>query len=74
MPSKARLVACNNEQIFGVDYAVTFAAVMELCTVKTILVLTLCWGGAARHGDTTNAYLKADKEEHLEIFIAFLRE
>ncbi|CAI5711699.1 unnamed protein product [Peronospora destructor] len=67
---KARLVTCGNEQVFGVDYGLTFAAVMELSTVKIILVLALGWGVPARHGDIPNAYVKADKEEHLEIFIA----
>ena len=36
---KARLVACGNEQIFSVDNGLTFAAVMEMSTVKFILVL-----------------------------------
>uniref|UniRef100_A0AAV1T532 Integrase catalytic domain-containing protein n=1 Tax=Peronospora matthiolae TaxID=2874970 RepID=A0AAV1T532_9STRA len=66
---KARLVACGNEQVYGVDYGLTFAAVMELSTVKVILVLALRWGVPARHGDIPNAYVKANKEEHLEIFL-----
>ena len=36
---KARLVACGNEQVLGVDYSLTFAAVMDLSTVKVILAL-----------------------------------
>lgn len=35
---KARPMACDNEQLFGVDYTLAFAAVMELSTVKVILV------------------------------------
>nr|CCA24530.1 hypothetical protein TcasGA2_TC015470 [Albugo laibachii Nc14] len=31
---KARLVTCGNEQLSGVDYTLTFAAVMDLSTVK----------------------------------------
>ncbi|KAG2949038.1 hypothetical protein PC117_g5547 [Phytophthora cactorum] len=34
---KAGLVACGNEQVFGVDFGLTFAAVMELSTVKVYL-------------------------------------
>ena len=34
---KARLVACGNEQVPGVDYTLTFAAVMDLSSVKVIL-------------------------------------
>ncbi|KAE9160886.1 hypothetical protein PF004_g31018 [Phytophthora fragariae] len=36
---KARLVACGNEQEFGVDYSVTFSAVIEMSSVKLIFVL-----------------------------------
>uniref|UniRef100_A0AAV1UT48 Reverse transcriptase Ty1/copia-type domain-containing protein n=1 Tax=Peronospora matthiolae TaxID=2874970 RepID=A0AAV1UT48_9STRA len=36
---KARLVACGNEQVLGVDYTLTFAAVMDLSTVRVILAL-----------------------------------
>lgn len=68
--SKARLVACGNEQVYGVDYDLTFAPVIKLSTVKVILVLALRWGVASRHGDIPNAHVKADKEQHIETFLA----
>ena len=34
---KARLVVCRNEKVFGVDYILTFATVMDLGTVKFFL-------------------------------------
>uniref|UniRef100_A0AAV1UCR1 Integrase catalytic domain-containing protein n=1 Tax=Peronospora matthiolae TaxID=2874970 RepID=A0AAV1UCR1_9STRA len=71
---KTRLVACGNEQVHGVDYGLTFAAVMELSTVKVIIVLALRWGVPARHGDIPNAYVKADKEKHLDIYLAIPQE
>lgn len=40
----------------------TFAAVMEMSTVKITLALAVAWGVLAKHG-------KADKEEHLEIYL-----
>ena len=49
---KAWLVACGNEQVLGADYSLTFAAF---------------WGVLDTHGDIPNAYVKADKEAHLEI-------
>ena len=58
---KARLAFCGNEQVFGVDYTLTFAAVMDLGTVKLILVLSRRWNVPARHGDVTNAYVKAKR-------------
>jgi hypothetical protein len=48
----------------------TFAAVMEISTVKVILALAITWGVPAKHGDIPNAYVKANKEEHLDIFLS----
>ena len=66
---KARLVACGNKQVFGIDYQFTFAAVMDMSTVKVILALVATWGVPVKHGDIPNAYVKADKESHLEILL-----
>jgi hypothetical protein len=33
---KARLIACGNEQAFGVDYNITLSAVIEMTSVKPI--------------------------------------
>uniref|UniRef100_A0AAV1SYC6 Reverse transcriptase Ty1/copia-type domain-containing protein n=1 Tax=Peronospora matthiolae TaxID=2874970 RepID=A0AAV1SYC6_9STRA len=57
---KARLIVCGNEQVFGIDYNFTFAAVMNLATVKLILVLSRRWNVPARHGYVPNAYVKAE--------------
>ena len=65
---KARLVACGNEQRFGVDYGLTFAAVMDMGTVKIILALARKWNVKAKHGDIPNTYVKALEEEH-EIYL-----
>ena len=35
---KARFIVCGNEQVFGANYTLTFAVVMDLGTVKLILV------------------------------------
>nr|CCA19740.1 hypothetical protein PITG_05283 [Albugo laibachii Nc14] len=64
---KARLVACGSEQLFSVDYTLTFTAVMKLSTVKGILVLESRWSSAARHGAVSNAYANAEKEPHLDV-------
>ena len=45
---KARLVACDSEQVCGVNYGLKFAAVMMLSTVKVILVLALSSGVPAK--------------------------
>lgn len=66
---KARLVACGNEQRFGIGYSGTFAAVMEMDTVKVILALARKWRTRAKHGDIPNSYVKALSEEEHEIFL-----
>uniref|UniRef100_A0AAV1T2U8 Reverse transcriptase Ty1/copia-type domain-containing protein n=1 Tax=Peronospora matthiolae TaxID=2874970 RepID=A0AAV1T2U8_9STRA len=66
---KSRLVIRGNEQVFGVDYTLKFAAVMDLGTVKLIQVLSRRWKVPARHGDVPNAYVKAEKKEHLDIYM-----
>ncbi|KAG3085882.1 hypothetical protein PI124_g18436 [Phytophthora idaei] len=66
---KARLVACENEQEFGVDYGITFAAVIEMSSVKLFVVLTRKWRAPTKHGDVPSAYVKADEEAELVIFI-----
>ncbi|KAE8895633.1 hypothetical protein PF005_g192 [Phytophthora fragariae] len=66
---KARLVDCGNEQEFGVDYLLTFAAVMELPSGKVVLAVGRIWGVPARHGDVPNAYVKDPTEEGFEVFL-----
>ncbi|POM71675.1 Hypothetical protein PHPALM_11725 [Phytophthora palmivora] len=64
---KVRLVACGNEQVFGIDYLFTFAAVMELPSGKAVLALARIWRVPAKHGDVPNAYVKTSTEEGLKI-------
>lgn len=67
-PFKSRLAACGNEQVFGIEYGLTFAAVMEVSALNIILMLALRWKLLVRHGDIPNANVKANKEKNLEIF------
>ena len=66
---KASLVACGYEQVFGVDYLMTFATFMQMSTVTVILDLAVTYSIPAKHGDIPNAYLKAYKQDHLNIFV-----
>uniref|UniRef100_A0AAV1VCP2 Uncharacterized protein n=1 Tax=Peronospora matthiolae TaxID=2874970 RepID=A0AAV1VCP2_9STRA len=46
------------------------ASVMDLSTVKVILALTATWGGVpSKHGDISNANVKANKEAHLRTYL-----
>jgi hypothetical protein len=50
---KARLVACGNEQEYGVNFYETFAPIMEMQpTVMTIFALGIMWGVMPEAGDT----------------------
>ncbi|OWZ15971.1 putative mitochondrial protein, partial [Phytophthora megakarya] len=57
------------EQEYGVDFNITFAAVIDMSSVKLIFALARKWRVPAKHGDVPNAYVKADKEPELVIFI-----
>ncbi|KAG3098783.1 hypothetical protein PI124_g16096 [Phytophthora idaei] len=61
----ARLIACGNEQEFGVNYGIAFAAKIDMTSVKLILVLARKWRVPAKHGDVPNAYVKAEKGDEL---------
>ncbi|KAE9302338.1 hypothetical protein PR003_g22284 [Phytophthora rubi] len=54
---------------YGIDYIVTFSAVLDMTTGKLIFVMAHVWGVPARHGDVPSAYVKAGKEEGLEIYL-----
>lgn len=64
---KARLVACENEQSYGVNYTMTFSAVMEITAAKVVLALERVWGFLLDTVMFLNAYGQADKEEGIEI-------
>jgi hypothetical protein len=66
---KARLVACGNEQQYGVNYEDTFAPVLDLATVRLVLALSVLWGYPARHGDVPAAYTRAALEAQSDIFM-----
>ena len=67
-------MACGNDQVLGVDYTLTFTAVMDLSKVKVILALPATWGGVTtKHGKIPNAYVKVDKEPHLRIILPMPR-
>ena len=67
--NKASLVACEKGQVFGRDYNINFAAVMDMLSIKFILALARKWRVPAKHGDIPNAYVKAEKEPELGIFL-----
>ena len=68
------MVACGNEQVFGINYDITFSAVMDLKTAKLLLTLARTSGIPARHGEVPNAYMKAPDKRTWIFTCACLKE
>jgi hypothetical protein len=67
---KARLVACGNEQEYGINFYETFAPVMEMQpTFMTIFALGIMWGVMPEAGDIPNAYPRAQVEDWLNVHL-----
>lgn len=62
-------MARGDQQEYGVDYMLTFSAVLEMTSGKLILVAARIWNVPARHGDVPSAYVKADKEASIDILL-----
>ncbi|CEG42951.1 FOG: Transposon-encoded proteins with TYA, reverse transcriptase, integrase domains in various combinations [Plasmopara halstedii] len=59
----------TNAQVFGENFTLTNAPVMEMITAKVILAMAQHWKVPARHGDKPNAYVKASAEKEFPICI-----
>ena len=65
---KARLVALGNKQEYRVDHEETFASVVKMTTVRTILSIAASQGWPLHQMDVKNAFLHGDLKE--EIYMA----
>ena len=61
--------ACGNEQVFGINYDITFSAVIDLGTGKLLLALARTWGISAMYRNVPNAYVKAPTEKNLNLYL-----
>lgn len=62
---KARLVVLGNTQKEGVDYTETFAPVVKVVTVRTILSVVSTWNWDVHQMDIHNAFLHVDLTEEV---------
>ncbi|OWZ18981.1 hypothetical protein PHMEG_0006833 [Phytophthora megakarya] len=67
--TRAEVGMIVGKQEYGVDYSLTFSAVLEMASGKLILVISRIWGVPARHGDVPSAYVKARTEANLIILL-----
>ena len=67
---KVRLVAMGCRQIYGVDYNETFAPVVSLTTIRTILALASHYDLELEQMDVVTAFLNGDLNEDIYMSIA----
>jgi len=57
---KARLVACDFNQVKGIDYFDTFSPVVKLVTIRVVLSLAISNAWHVHQLDVNNAFLNSD--------------
>lgn len=66
---KARLVALENQQEYGVDYKETFAPVTKMTIVRTVIFIVTFQGWPLHQMKVKNAFLHCDFKE--DIYMTF---
>ena len=57
---KARLVACGNNQVQGDDFSETFAPVVKMGTIRSLLAVVAAKGWEVHQMNVHNAFLHGD--------------
>ncbi|DBA04711.1 TPA: hypothetical protein N0F65_012294 [Lagenidium giganteum] len=67
---KCRIVAGGHRQILGVNYGLTFAAVLDMTTAKVVFTFAIIWCVPASHFDVPSAYLQANQVDGFTIYLS----
>ncbi|CAI5703666.1 unnamed protein product [Peronospora effusa] len=65
---KARLVACGNEQVLGIHYNLTFAAVMDISTAEAVLALAATRGRLGAKKEPIRAEASQEPLEPINLY------
>ncbi len=66
---KARVVALGCHQLFGIDYLETFAPVVKLTTIRTLLALVAMFDLECEQMDVITAFLNGDLDQEIYMLI-----
>ena len=66
---KARFVAKEYKQKYGVDYQETFASIAKINTIRILISIVVNWDWVLQQFDVNNAFLNGDLEE--EVYMEF---
>ena len=66
---KVRMVICGSRQIYGVDFNETFAPVVKLTTVRTVLAVAASMDLECEQMDVVTAFLHGDLDENIYMTI-----
>ena len=71
---EARLVACGNEQVLGMNFLLKFAAVLDMTSAKAILAIAWIWRTPARHSTCQVLTCELLKKMKFIVIFIFLKE
>lgn len=70
---KARFCARGDQQVEGIDFFETYAPVVQMTTIRLMLILEVMLNLKSKQGDVTAAFLHGELEEGEEVYLEMPR-